>query len=73
MTFNRARHVVGENERCEEAAAALEKGDYARFGELMIQSHSSLRSVLLYSRTLAVIDLRTSLDNPALALDLSHL
>lgn len=39
----RARHAVTENERTIEAAAALEKGDLARFGELMKQSHISLR------------------------------
>ncbi|WP_017436732.1 galactokinase [Saccharococcus caldoxylosilyticus] len=39
----RARHAVTENERTIEAAAALEKGDLSRFGELMKQSHISLR------------------------------
>ncbi|OAT74837.1 galactokinase [Parageobacillus thermoglucosidasius] len=39
----RARHAVTENERTVEAAAALEKGDLVRFGELMKQSHISLR------------------------------
>ncbi|MBY6269729.1 galactokinase [Parageobacillus thermoglucosidasius] len=39
----RARHAVTENERTIEAAAALEKGDLLRFGELMKQSHISLR------------------------------
>jgi galactokinase len=39
----RARHAVTENERTIEAAAALEKGDLVRFGELMKQSHMSLR------------------------------
>jgi galactokinase len=39
----RARHAVTENERTIEAATALEKGDLARFGELMKQSHISLR------------------------------
>jgi galactokinase len=39
----RARHAVTENERTIEAAAALEKGDVTRFGELMKQSHISLR------------------------------
>lgn len=39
----RARHAVTENERVIEAAAALEKGELTRFGELMKQSHLSLR------------------------------
>ncbi|OQP05875.1 galactokinase [Geobacillus sp. 46C-IIa] len=39
----RARHAVTENERTLAAAAALEDGDLVRFGELMKQSHLSLR------------------------------
>ena len=39
----RARHVVGEIARAQEAVAALEAGDYARFGELMYGSHAALR------------------------------
>jgi len=39
----RARHAVTENERTLAAAAALEDGDLVRFGELMKQSHMSLR------------------------------
>jgi len=39
----RARHVVGEIERTLDAVAALEGGDYHRFGELMYGSHASLR------------------------------
>ncbi len=39
----RARHVVKENERTVQAAEALQKGDLVRFGELMKQSHISLR------------------------------
>ena len=39
----RARHVVGEIARTLEAVDALAAGDYARFGELMLASHASLR------------------------------
>ncbi len=39
----RARHAVAENQRTIEAVAALKAGDIARFGELMNQSHISLR------------------------------
>lgn len=39
----RARHVVGEIERVQLAAAALEAGETERFGELMFASHRSLR------------------------------
>ena len=41
--YRRARHVVTEIERTEQAAKALREGDFAQFGQLMIQSHLSLR------------------------------
>ena len=41
--FLRARHVITENERCEEGATALQNGDYNKFGQLMVASHNSLR------------------------------
>lgn len=41
----RVRHVVCENERVKEAYRCLEKGDIHRFGELLIESHSSLRDL----------------------------
>ena len=40
----RARHVVSENARVTAFAAALSSGDLTAAGELMIQSHHSLRS-----------------------------
>ena len=39
----RARHVVTENERVRRFAAALEEGDVAACGRLMVESHESLR------------------------------
>jgi len=39
----RVEHVVTENERVGAAAAALERGDLARVGDLMHESHASLR------------------------------
>lgn len=39
----RARHAVLENERTLRAVAALKQNDLARFGELMDESHVSLR------------------------------
>ncbi len=38
-----ARHVVTENERVRASADALRAGDVARFGDLMLASHGSLR------------------------------
>lgn len=43
VIFKRCRHVISENARVLEAAKALEKGDLKAFGELMRESHHSLR------------------------------
>jgi galactokinase len=39
----RARHVISENDRTFEAVEVLKKGDLIRFGQLMNDSHDSLR------------------------------
>lgn len=39
----RARHVISENERVLQAVTALQQGDLNRLGELMYQSHQSMR------------------------------
>ena len=41
--LHRARHVIGEISRTLAGAAALKRDDYRRFGELMYESHASLR------------------------------
>jgi len=41
--FRRARHVINENARVVHAVEALRGGDLERFGELMNESHESLR------------------------------
>ncbi len=43
VVLRRARHVVSENQRVLDTVAALEQGDLARVGELLIASHESLR------------------------------
>jgi galactokinase len=43
MVFRRARHVVGEIARTTKFAALLGKKEYDDAGELMVQSHNSLR------------------------------
>lgn len=43
VRVKRARHAVYENQRTIQAVEALEKGDIARFGQLMNASHVSLR------------------------------
>lgn len=57
----KALHVVSENARVLDAAAALRAGDFARLGELMFQSHGSLRD--LYD---------VSIDELNLLVDLAH-
>ncbi len=39
----RARHVISENQRVLEAVVALKSGDLVQFGQLMNESHDSLR------------------------------
>ncbi|NIY91346.1 galactokinase [Vibrio diazotrophicus] len=43
VVAKRARHVITENERTLQAADALSVGDLKRMGELMEQSHASMR------------------------------
>jgi galactokinase len=43
VAWKRARHVVSENARTLMAAEALRAGDLARLGELMAESHASMR------------------------------
>ena len=43
LTRKRARHVISENERTQQAAKALEREDIQTFGQLMNASHLSLR------------------------------
>ncbi len=43
ILFRRARHVITENQRTLDAFAALQASDRSRLGELMSESHRSLR------------------------------
>jgi galactokinase len=43
LVYRRCRHVISENARTTEGAAELSRQNYERFGELMVQSHNSLR------------------------------
>ena len=43
LAWRRAMHVVGENERVFAGIGALEEGDLAGFGRLMVESHDSSR------------------------------
>jgi galactokinase len=55
VTFKRARHVVIENYRPVEMAEALRSGNLLKAGELMKESHESLRD--LYEVSCAELDL----------------
>lgn len=43
IPLKRVRHLVSEHQRVKEAVAALTGGDIERFGQLMVQSHASMR------------------------------
>jgi galactokinase len=43
VTFRRARHVITENARTLRAQAVMAQGDASAMGELMVQSHESMR------------------------------
>lgn len=55
----RAEHVVADNQRVQDFAAALESGNWARLGELMYASHASLRD--LYEVSCPELDLLVAL------------
>ena len=43
VVYRRCRHVISENQRVLDAAGALRSGDLDRFGQLMRESHRSMR------------------------------
>ena len=57
--FRRASHVVAENRRPARFAAALERGDSADAGRVMLESHASLRD--LYEVSCPELDLLVAL------------
>jgi galactokinase len=59
IVYRRCRHVVSENERVLAAADALNSGNIAEFGQLMNQSHQSLRDD--YEVSCAELDLMVDL------------
>jgi len=59
FVYRRCRHVVAENERVPAAADALEHHDLLRMGELMFESHRSLRDD--YDVSCAELDLMVEL------------
>jgi galactokinase len=61
IVFRRCRHVVAENERVVHAAACLKRNDIASFGQLMGESHRSLRDD--YEVSCAELDLMVEIAN----------
>jgi galactokinase len=59
LIYRRARHVVTENERTVQAAAALRSNELEKFGQLMFASHQSLRND--YEVSCAELDLLVEL------------
>jgi galactokinase len=59
LIYRRCRHVITENDRVLEAASALEQDNLDRFGQLMNQSHRSLRDD--YEVSCAELDLMVQL------------
>lgn len=43
IAFRRARHVITENERTQQAARALARGNISKMSQLMAESHASIR------------------------------
>jgi galactokinase len=54
LILRRVRHVVTEDARVLESVAALEAGDVVRFGQLMLESHASMRDD--YQITVPAVD-----------------
>jgi galactokinase len=59
IIYRRCQHVISENARVLAAAAALEQGDLSGFGQLMTESHHSLRDE--YEVSCAELDLLVEL------------
>ena len=61
VVYRRCRHVISENERVIKAATALEERNLRAFGELMAESHRSLRDD--YEVSCAELDTMVDLAN----------
>ena len=58
VTFRRCKHIVTENRRVLDAVDALKRGDLARLGELLLQSHASMRDDF----EISVVELDTAVE-----------
>ena len=65
VSYRRARHVVTENARTIDAAQALQESDLIKLGQLMRQSHASMRDD--FEITVPAIDQLADIMNDAIA------
>lgn len=62
--YKRCRHIISENERTVEAAAALDAGNLGKFGELLVAAHASYRDDFEASCPEADILVELALERP---------
>lgn len=58
VTYRRCKHVVTENRRVLDAVEALKRGDMALLGQLLLQSHASMRDDF----EISVVELDTAVE-----------
>jgi galactokinase len=58
LTFRRCKHVITENRRVLDAVDALKRGDMATLGQLLLQSHASMRDDF----EISVVELDTAVE-----------
>lgn len=58
VTYRRCKHVVTENRRVLDAVDALKRGDMATLGQLLLQSHASMRDDF----EISVVELDTAVE-----------
>ena len=58
VTFRRCKHVITENRRVLDAVVALKRGDMATLGQLLLQSHASMRDDF----EISVVELDTAVE-----------
>jgi galactokinase len=58
VTYRRCKHVITENRRVLDAVDALKRGDMATLGQLLLQSHASMRDDF----EISVVELDTAVE-----------
>lgn len=65
LEYARAKHIISENERVENATQAMRKGASKKLGELMYQSHCSLRDDFDVSGEALNVMVECAMEHPA--------